>query len=83
MHFMLESMADLNAVDNSISVAGHVGDGGFHLRGAHVLAAPAERVARAVAEVQVAQLVRHQDVAWTVHSVTITYIILRPAGLVV
>ena len=38
------------------------GDGSFHLSGGNVLAAPPERVACSVAEVQVAELVCYQDI---------------------
>lgn len=44
---------------------GHVqqaAKGALHLRGGHILAFPAERVPRAVSEIQVAQLIHHQYV---------------------
>lgn len=51
-----------DAVDDAVAAERRL-DGVLHLGGGHVLALPLVGVAGAVAEVQVAELVRHQDVA--------------------
>lgn len=53
----------LDAIHCHVGHVQQAAERALHFGGGHILAFPAERVPRAVSEVQVAQLVHHQHVA--------------------
>lgn len=61
-----------NAIDDTVALLQRGAQGVLHLGGGDVLALPLVRVAGAVAEVQVAELVRNQDITAYKRSVSLT-----------